>query len=167
MKPATAPSVLSTAFYAFYDLHRPTYHAYAAAHLPPHEALITVTHVFELIAATWTTVVTTPRPSARAWETHTQAIARRTGRTPAPAEDTLLLHDVLRLSIGQIATITGTDDATVAALLAAGRRARRSLPPCRTGSDPDGGSVRPPGGRRTGAAEPAAADDGHGSSLQR
>ncbi|WP_051853446.1 hypothetical protein [Streptomyces aureocirculatus] len=137
MKPGTEPSILTTAFYAFYDLHRPAYHAYAAAHLPPQEALITVTHVFELIASTWTSVVTTPRPSAWAWDKHTQAIARRTGRTTTPAQDTVLLHDTLRLSIDQIATITGTDDASVAALLAAGRRAGWSLPSrCLSGGGP-------------------------------
>ncbi|PAX88624.1 hypothetical protein CLM85_03770 [Streptomyces albidoflavus] len=35
--------MLATGYYAFYDLHRPTYHAYAAAHLSPEEAQIATT----------------------------------------------------------------------------------------------------------------------------
>ena len=52
MKP-TAPtaSVLTTAFYAFYDLHRPACHAYAAARLPREEAQLSVTQLFDLIAS--------------------------------------------------------------------------------------------------------------------
>ncbi|MFB8101117.1 hypothetical protein ACFC4R_33250, partial [[Kitasatospora] papulosa] len=43
-----------------------------------------------------------------------------------PAEDVLLLHDHLHLSIDRIATVTGRDAATIAVLLAAARRARPS-----------------------------------------
>ncbi|MBZ6093390.1 hypothetical protein KVH02_34565 [Streptomyces olivaceus] len=120
MKPA--PSVLTTAFYAFYDLHRPAYHAYAAALLPQEEAQLSVTQLFDLIASNWTWIMTEQRPSAWAWNEHTRAVARRAGRTPAPAEDAALLHDELGLSIDRIATITGTDPARVTALLAAARR---------------------------------------------
>jgi hypothetical protein len=111
--------VLTTAFHAFYDLHRPAYHAYAAARLPREEAELSVIHLFGLIAANWTWLMTRQRPSAWAWEKHTRAIAHRTGRTPTAAEDTALLHDQLRLSIDRIATITGTDPARVTTLLAA------------------------------------------------
>ncbi|AIS02508.1 hypothetical protein [Streptomyces glaucescens] len=133
MKP-TAPtaSVLTTAFYAFYDLHRPAYHAYAAARLPREEAQLSVTQLFDLIASNWTWLMTEQRPSAWAWEKHTRAVARRTGRTPTPAEDTALLHDHLRLSIDRIATITGTDPAQVTTLLAAAHRTRQpATPVCR------------------------------------
>ncbi|MET7296235.1 hypothetical protein ABZS79_29655 [Streptomyces griseoloalbus] len=66
--------------------------------------------------------MTRQRPSVWAWEKHIRAVARRAGRTPTPAEDTVLLHDGLRLSIDRIATITGTDPARVTTLLAAARR---------------------------------------------
>ncbi|MFF3505355.1 hypothetical protein [Streptomyces sp. NPDC003247] len=127
---STAPtaSVLTTAFYAFYDLHREAYHAYAAARLPQEEAQLSVTQLFDLIANNWTWLMTEQRPSAWAWEEHIRAIARRAGRTSTPAEDTALLHDGLRLSIDRIATITGTDPARVTTLLAAARRPDRPAP---------------------------------------
>ncbi|WP_381805364.1 hypothetical protein [Streptomyces niveus] len=127
MKPAP-PSVLTNAFYAFYDLHRPTYQAYAALHLHPEEAQITVSHLFNLVADHWTTVVCERHPSAWAWARHTRAVARRSGRTLTEVEDACLLHDQLLLSIDQIATVTGTEPATVTALLAAARRAARPRP---------------------------------------
>jgi hypothetical protein len=125
MKP-TAPtaSVLTTAFYAFYDLHRPAYHAYAAARLPREEAQLSVNQLFDLIASNWTWLMTNQRPSAWAWDRHTRAIARRAGRISTPAEDAALLHDHLRLSIDRIATVTGTDPARVTTLLAAAHRIR-------------------------------------------
>ncbi|MFB7852682.1 hypothetical protein ACFC34_37495 [Streptomyces sp. NPDC056053] len=123
----TSPlTVLTHAFYAFYDLHRPAYHAYAAARLSPEEAQIAVTHLFDLVAGNWTAIVAERRPSAWAWNTHTRTVARRTGRTFTAAEDASLLHDQLRLSIGQIATVTGTEPATVTALLATARRTART-----------------------------------------
>ncbi|MFF8366892.1 hypothetical protein ACF05F_33470 [Rhodococcus erythropolis] len=127
---STAPtaSVLTTAFYAFYDLHRPGYHAYAAARLPREEAHLSVTQLFDLIASNWTWLMTKQCPSAWAWEKLTRAVARRAGLTPTPAEDTALLHDDLRLSIDRIATITGTDPARVTTLLAAARRPDRPSP---------------------------------------
>ncbi len=128
MKRTPSAQLLTTTFYAFYDLHRPAYHAYAAARLPEEEAQISVTQLFDLVAGNWTTIVTTPRPSAWAWAKHTTTVARRSGRTPTPAEDAALLHDELRLSIDRIATITGTEPATVTALLAAARRGRLRRP---------------------------------------
>lgn len=97
MKP-TMPtaSVLTTAFYAFYDLHRPAYHAYAAARLPREEAQLSVNQLFDFIASNWTWLMTKQRPSAWAWDRHTRAVARRAGRASTPAEDTALLHDHLR-----------------------------------------------------------------------
>ncbi|MET9347750.1 hypothetical protein [Streptomyces termitum] len=126
MRKATAPTaLLTTAFYAFYDLHRPAYHAYAAARLPPEEASVAVTHLFNLVAGNWTTIVTDPSPSAWAWTRYVRAVARRTGHTTTPAEDADLLHHTLHLSIDKIATITGTEPATVTALLL-GRHRRAS-----------------------------------------
>ncbi|MFJ9321734.1 hypothetical protein [Streptomyces globisporus] len=116
------PAVLTNAFYAFYDLHRPAYYAYAQARLSNEEARIAVAHLFGLVAGRWTSVVNERRPSAWAWERHTQAIARRSGRTTTPDQDVSLLHDHLLLSIGQIAALTGTEPAAVAALLAAADR---------------------------------------------
>ncbi|AGS73854.1 hypothetical protein [Streptomyces collinus] len=123
MKPTPpAAAVLTTAFYAFYDLHHPAYHAYAAARLSREEARLSVTQLFDLIASNWTWIMTERCPSAWAWEEHTRAVARRAGHTSTPAEDTALLHDYLCLSIDRIATVTGTDSARVTALLAAARR---------------------------------------------
>lgn len=116
------PAVLTNAFYAFYDLHRPAYAAFAAARLPAEEAQIAVSCLFSLVADNWTTVVTERHPSAWAWERHTQVIARRSGRTTTVVEDISLLHHQLRLGIDQIASLTGTEAATVAALLAAADR---------------------------------------------
>ncbi|MFJ4007758.1 hypothetical protein ACIPWL_30500 [Streptomyces sp. NPDC090023] len=128
MKPEPAAAVLTNAFYAFYDLHRPAYHAYAAARLPEEEARLSVTQLFDLVASNWTHIMTKPCPSAWAWDKHTQAVARRTGRSPSPVEDTALLHDHLRWSIGRIATVTGAEPATVTMLLAAAHRDRPLRP---------------------------------------
>ncbi|MGW3521701.1 hypothetical protein [Streptomyces hydrogenans] len=121
-KTTTPTALLTTAFYAFYDLHRPAYHAYAAARLTPEEASVAVTHLFNLVAGNWTTVVTDPSPSAWAWTRYVRAVARRTGHITTPAEDADLLHHTLHLSIDKIATITGTEPATVTALLVNRRR---------------------------------------------
>ncbi|MGW2956331.1 hypothetical protein [Streptomyces eurythermus] len=122
MKHTPPTAQLTTAFYAFYDLHRGPYHAYAAARLSEEEARLSVTQLFDLVASNWTWLMTRQHPSAWAWEKHTRAVAHRAGRTPTPAEDTAFLHDRLRLSIDRIATITGTDPARVTTLLAAARR---------------------------------------------
>ncbi|WLQ53652.1 hypothetical protein P8A21_39545 (plasmid) [Streptomyces poriferorum] len=127
MKPAP-PTVLINAFYAFYDLHRPAYRAYAAACLAPEEAQIAVSHLFDLVASNWTTVVCEPDPAAWAWQRHTHAIARRSGRTLTAAQEALLLHEELRLSIDKIATVTGTEPAAVSTLLAAARRCPAATP---------------------------------------
>ncbi|MGW9436107.1 hypothetical protein [Streptomyces sp. NPDC055607] len=113
----TSPALLTTAFYAFYDLHRPAYHAYAAARLTPEEAIVAVTHLFNLVAGHWTTVVNDPSPSAWAWNRHVHAVTHRAGHTTTPAEDADLLHHTLHLSIDKIATVTGTEPAAVTALL--------------------------------------------------
>jgi DNA-directed RNA polymerase specialized sigma24 family protein len=120
MKPS--PAVLTNAYYAFYDLHRPAYHAYAAAHLPTEEARIATSKLFETVASTWTSVVAERCPSAWAWQRFTQTVARCSGRTSTAVKDTHLLHHKLRLSIDQIATVTGTEPATVCAHLATARR---------------------------------------------
>ena len=122
MKPS--PAVLTNAYYAFYDLHRPAYHAYAAAHLPTEEARIATSKLFETVASTWTSVVAERHPSAWVWEQFTRTVARRTGRRPTAVEDTHLLHHGLSLSIDRIATVTGTEPATIRARLAAARRAQ-------------------------------------------
>nr|BAK19882.1 hypothetical protein [Streptomyces rochei] len=123
MKPAPPTvAMLTNAFYAFYDLHRPAYHAYATARLPREEAELSVTHLFNLIASHWTWVITRECPSAWAWEEHTRTVGRRAGHTPTQAEDTALLHDDLHLSIDRIATITGTAPGRVTALLAEAHR---------------------------------------------
>jgi hypothetical protein len=126
MRHSAPAALLTISFYAFYDLHHPAYHAYAAAHLSPEEARISVSHLFSLVAHNWPTVVTAPRPSAWAWSRHTRTVARRSGRgLLTPAEDVALLHDELLFSIDRVATLTGTDPAAVTALLAAAHRTRR------------------------------------------
>ncbi|MFE5077102.1 hypothetical protein [Streptomyces halstedii] len=140
MKPAR-PAVLTNSFYAFYDLHRPAYHSYASALLAPEEARIAVSHLFDLVAGNWTTVVSERCPSAWAWRQHTRVVARRSGRTLTAAEDASLFHDKLRLSVDQIATVTGAEPATVTTLLAAARRTRT---PTRVGSRSWAFLARPP-----------------------
>lgn len=137
MRPAP-PTILTNAFYAFYDLHRPAYHAYAAAHLPLEEAQVAVSHLFNLVADNWTTVVCERYPAAWAWERHTRTVAHRSGRTLSAIEDASLLHDQLLLSIDQIATLTGAESATVTALLAAAHREVRAV--CETAPHTDGTS---------------------------
>ncbi|MEU8701665.1 hypothetical protein AB0C61_29225 [Streptomyces sp. NPDC048680] len=139
MKPP--PTVLVNAFYAFYDLHRPAYRAYAAARLAPEEAQIAVSHLFDLVASNWTTVVAERRPSAWAWELHTRTVARRSGHTLTAMENTRLLHDELHMSIEQIATVTGAEQATVSTLLAAARRAQT---PAQFRTRPGTGKGAPP-----------------------
>ncbi|MFB8026850.1 MULTISPECIES: hypothetical protein [unclassified Streptomyces] len=121
MKPPSL-GVLTTAFWGFYELHRPAYLAYAATHLPPEEAQIAVSHLFDLVASTWTTVVAEQQPSAWAWERLTHTVARRSGRATTAMEDMYVLRDGLLLSIEQIAMLTGTESAAVISRLAAARR---------------------------------------------
>lgn len=134
--PSTGPIVLSNAFYAFYDLLRPTYQAYAETRLAPEEARVAVSHLFDLVAAHWTTIVSEPCPTAWAWNRHTRSVARRSGRTLTPAQDVSLLHDDLLLNVRQIATITGTETATVTALLAAAHREDRTVAPTQRTNSP-------------------------------
>ncbi|MEV5659420.1 hypothetical protein [Streptomyces sp. NPDC052291] len=129
MKPT--PTMLTNSFYAFYDLHRPAYRDYAEARLAPEEAQVAVSHLFDLVASHWSTIVREPDPAAWAWERHTQTVARRSGHALTPAEEALLLYEVLRLSIDKIATVTGTEPAAVSTLLAAARRRPCVLPDCR------------------------------------
>ncbi len=124
MKPTVSPTVLTNAFYAFYDLHRPIYHAYATSRLMPEEAQVAVAHLFGLLASNWSDIVKKPCPAAWAWQRHAHSVAQRTGRPHTAADDAVLLHEQLRLSIDQIATVTGTEPATVTALLAAAHRDR-------------------------------------------
>lgn len=127
MKPAP-PTVLTNSFYAFYDLNRPAYRDYAQARLAPEEAQIAVAHVFDLVASHWSTIVREPDPAAWAWQRHTQTVSRRSGRTLTPIEETLLLHEELRLSIDKIATVTGIEPAAVSTRLAAARRHPDKVP---------------------------------------
>ncbi|MEU2730627.1 hypothetical protein ABZ650_23220 [Streptomyces griseoviridis] len=136
MKPTSSVLLLTTAFYAFYDLHRPAYHAYAVARLPPEEAMLSVSQLFDLVASNWIVITTKPKPSAWAWEEHTRAVARRSGRALTPAENTALLHDELRLSVERIATVTGAEPATVTALLAASRRSKKCRPSATRSENP-------------------------------
>ncbi|MCX5401989.1 hypothetical protein [Streptomyces sp. NBC_00102] len=132
------PPSLAVLTNAFYDLHRPAYHAYAAAHLTPEEAQVAVSQLFDLVASTWTTVVAEQHPSAWAWQRLTRAVARRSGHPSNPAEDAYVLRTTLLLSIDQIATLTGTEPATVVSRLAAVGRARAAAPrpPRRSPSPP-------------------------------
>jgi len=124
MTTTVSPAVLTTAFYAFCDTHRPVYLAYAAARLEPEDAHLAVACLFDLIASNWSEIVKTPHPAAWAWRQHTHTVARRSGRPTTAADDAALLHERLGLSVDQIATVTGTEPAAVTALLAAARRRR-------------------------------------------
>ncbi|MGW3304585.1 hypothetical protein [Streptomyces rubiginosohelvolus] len=97
-----------------HSFHRPAYYAFAQTRQSTEEARVAVAHLFSLVADNWTSVVNERRPSAWAWERHTQVIARRSGRNTTPAQDISLLHDQLLFSIGEIATLTGIDAALLA-----------------------------------------------------
>ncbi|MFF8702969.1 hypothetical protein ACF067_28335 [Streptomyces albidoflavus] len=114
--------VLANGYYAFYDLHRPTYHAYATAHLSPEEAQIAVANVFALVAENWTSIVTEQHPARWGWTRHTRTVARRSGHIPTRVQDACLLHERLHLAVKQISTTTGQDPANDTTLLAAGER---------------------------------------------
>ncbi|MEY9484239.1 hypothetical protein RKD26_000033 [Streptomyces calvus] len=58
-----------------------------------------------------------------------RTVARRSGRATTLAEDAALLHEDPMPSIGRIAAVTGTEPATVTALLTVARRGRSRRPP--------------------------------------
>jgi hypothetical protein len=111
-------TMLSTAFRAFYDLHKPGYLAYAAARLPRDEAVLAVAHTFGLIAADWSSAVARRNPAAYAWQLHTRYVSAVTGAPCTRADEARLLHDGLHLTVNRIATLTGNDPAAVTVLLA-------------------------------------------------
>lgn len=118
-----AVKMLSDAFQAFCELHRPGYLAYAEARLPAEEAQLAVAHIFALIAADWPRAVTKPNPAAYAWDLHTRFVTARTGGTRRdPRQDTLLLYERLHLTVERIAALTGSEPAAVTATLAAAQR---------------------------------------------
>lgn len=137
------PGMLTTSFYAFYDLHRPAYLAYAGALLPAYEAPVAVEHTLTLVAHHWLTVVTMPSPSAWAWNVHTATIAHRTHVRRTQTEDTVLLHEDLGLSIDRIATVTGTSTATAVTQLQHARRSTSARTPRRATTGPPCRQQRP------------------------
>lgn len=134
MRRSAKSTILSAAFRAFYEQHRTGYFAYAAARLSDEEARVAVAHTFALIAADWPTAVTRPNPAAYAWSLHTHYVTARTGTSTSREQDTALMYDCLHLTIDRIATLTGTEPATVTARLATARRRARPLPPPRAAS---------------------------------
>ncbi|MGX9923566.1 hypothetical protein ACWIG4_27375 [Streptomyces sp. NPDC002248] len=118
----TTVALLTTTFYAFHDLQRPVYYAYARALLPPEEATVAVEHTLGLLAGTWSTVVSKPSPAAEAWSHLSTIVAHRTRHTRTTAEDITLLY-ALGMPPATIATATGlTPPAVVAQLLATSSR---------------------------------------------
>ncbi|MFJ3848350.1 hypothetical protein ACIPV3_30230 [Streptomyces albidoflavus] len=115
--------LLTTTFYAFLDLNRPAYQAYASALLPETEATIAVEHSLGLIARDWTAIMEWRNPAARGWEVLTTTIAYRTGRPRATVEDVDLLHG-LGVSVARISAVTGLVGEVVTAHLRAARRER-------------------------------------------
>ncbi|ALM43636.1 MULTISPECIES: hypothetical protein [Streptomyces] len=113
--------LLTTTFYAFLDLNRPTYLTYASALLPATEATIAVEHSLGLIARDWTAIMEWRNPAARGWEVLTTTIAYRTGRTRTTVEDVDLLHD-RGVSAARISAVTGLAGEAVTAHLRAARR---------------------------------------------
>ncbi|MFJ9773738.1 hypothetical protein ACIRVF_21260 [Kitasatospora sp. NPDC101157] len=118
------PEDLPLEFAAFCELHRPRYLSYARVWLTEHaQAATAVQQAFAEIAVQWRDLLTSPNPTALAWQILRGTVAEHTRQeTPAPdrhpADDDLaILHYVVGLAAPEIADVIGTDTASVAGRL--------------------------------------------------
>ncbi|MBV2154164.1 hypothetical protein [Kitasatospora sp. SUK 42] len=118
------PEDVPLEFAAFCELHRPRYLSYARVWLTGHgEATTAVQEAFAEIAVQWRELLTTPNPTALAWQILRATVAEHTRQVPVtpdrhPADDDLaILHYVVGLAAPEIADVIGTDTASVAGRL--------------------------------------------------
>ncbi|MFD3486530.1 hypothetical protein [Streptomyces sp. NPDC058665] len=126
----TGPDItLPAEFRAFHALHERAYRAYAAAHTPAGGDDL-VRGAFGRLAVHWSTLLSSPNPTATAWDHVAEHIARRTSRLPLRTASPLhyhltVLHHLADLSVTTAADTTGRDHATARCLL----RASGNIPP--------------------------------------
>ncbi|MFG3227023.1 hypothetical protein ACGF07_19835 [Kitasatospora sp. NPDC048194] len=118
------PEDLPLEFAAFCELHRPRYLSYARVWLTEQvDAATAVQQAFAEIAVHWRDLLTSPNPTALAWQILRTTVAehsRQAAGTPDrhPADDDLaILHYVVGLAAPEIADVIGTDTASVAGRL--------------------------------------------------
>ncbi|MER7846758.1 hypothetical protein ABTZ03_22720 [Kitasatospora sp. NPDC096077] len=118
------PEDVPLEFAAFCELHRPRYLSYARVWLTESaEAAIAVQQAFAEIAVQWRELLTSPNPTALAWQILRGTVAEHTRQEPVapdrhPADDDLaILHYVVGLAAPEIADVIGTDTASVAGRL--------------------------------------------------
>ncbi|MFB7905516.1 hypothetical protein ACFXPX_11305 [Kitasatospora sp. NPDC059146] len=118
------PEDVPLEFAAFCELHRPRYLSYARVWLTEHaEAATAVQQAFAEIAVQWRELLTSPNPTALAWQILRGTVAEHTPQEiPVPdrhpADDDLaILHYVVGLAAPEIADVIGTDTASVAGRL--------------------------------------------------
>ncbi|MGW3040111.1 hypothetical protein ACWC9T_08690 [Kitasatospora sp. NPDC001159] len=119
------PEGVPLEFAAFCELHRPRYLSYARVWLTGHgDAATAVQQAFSEIAVHWRELLTSPNPTALAWQILRTTVAEHTRQTTAvdqdrhPADDDLaILHYVVGLAAPEIADVIGTDTASVAGRL--------------------------------------------------
>lgn len=118
----TSPDItLPAEFRAFHDLHQHAYLAYATAHTPT-GANHLVRDTFGHLAVHWSTLLTSPNPTATAWDHVAAHIARHTSRLPLHTTSPLhyqltVLHHLAGLSITATADTTGREHGTARCLL--------------------------------------------------
>ncbi|MGW2374634.1 MULTISPECIES: RNA polymerase sigma factor [Kitasatospora] len=118
------PEDVPLEFAAFCELHRPRYLSYARVWLTEHaDAATAVQQAFAEIALQWRELLTSPNPTALAWQILRGTVAEHTRQPVAapdrhPADDDLaILHYVVGLAAPEIADVIGTDTASVAGRL--------------------------------------------------
>ncbi|MFD3524230.1 hypothetical protein [Streptomyces sp. NPDC058653] len=124
--PAAAPVqgmdiALPLEFRAFHALHHRAYLAYATAHTPAGASDL-VRGAFGTLAVNWATLLSSPNPTAAAWDRVAAHIARRTAPLPLSAVSPLhyqltVLHQRAGLPMTTAAETTGRDHATACCLL--------------------------------------------------
>ncbi|MFD5085952.1 hypothetical protein ACFWOG_25320 [Kitasatospora sp. NPDC058406] len=112
---------------ALRDQHLHHYLRYAALLLPSAIAWQAVHDAFEDLARRWPDVLSTPSPTACAWQAVRHHVGAATdpsflgplAHLTAPEQDVLMLHVVLDLPPAEVAVLTGRDPAAVHVLLRA------------------------------------------------
>ncbi|MFG2651204.1 hypothetical protein [Streptomyces sp. NPDC048436] len=114
---------LPTAFEGFRTLYEPCYLGYAQLHLPAQDACAAVAHTWGHLLTHWPRVVSSPSPTAYAWQQLASFTASRISPLSLAADspdqyDAVLLHHALGYPLKIVAAATGLHPATVAYLTA-------------------------------------------------